>query len=106
MSHAIPPDRTPEKLARVYQSPLDNVNELHERIQALNGGPRYEYRVFFAHRVIDVFRYVDHQAMPDAYLSHEADTAAILQALVDGFRWVRTEHTHDNDYAVFEKQVG
>ena len=38
---------------------------------------------------------------PDAYVSEDADTAAVRDLLKHGFRWIRTEW----ELAVFEKEV-
>ncbi len=38
---------------------------------------------------------------PDAYVSDDADTAAVRELLERGFRWVRTE----GELAIFEKEV-
>lgn len=57
---------------------------------------QYRYATFKASHVTDMFK----QPVPeDSYLASDAETDAIKQALMMGFRWVRT----DGDIAVFER---
>jgi hypothetical protein len=58
---------------------------------------RFTYKVFPAARVIEIFAMAN-SPQPDRYLSLDAHTQAILDALQAGYRWIRT----DADQAIFE----
>ena len=47
----------------------------------------FAYKVFQVDRVVEIFGV----SAPDSYLSADAGTDAILAALREGYRWVRTD---------------
>ena len=55
----------------------------------------FAYKAFPMERVVEMFGV----SAPDSYLSADAGTDAILAALREGYRWVRTD---GGDFAIFE----